>query len=51
MSAPNFGSSSDNTAEGGSALDAIREQTSKIEDMMDSVSEPLKPYVDGHCPA
>lgn len=28
-----------------SALDAIREQTSKIEDMLDSVSEPIKPYL------
>jgi hypothetical protein len=28
-----------------SPLDAIREQTSKIEDFLDSMSEPLKPYV------
>jgi hypothetical protein len=27
-----------------SPLAAIREQTSKIEDLMDTVSEPLKPY-------
>lgn len=28
-----------------SPLDAIREQTSKIEDMLDTLAEPLKPYV------
>jgi hypothetical protein len=28
-----------------SPLDAIREQTSKIEDFLDTVSDPLKPYV------
>ena len=28
-----------------SPLDAIRQQTSKIEDLLDSVSEPIKPYV------
>jgi len=28
-----------------SPLDAIREQTSKIEDWLDSISEPLKPYL------
>jgi hypothetical protein len=28
-----------------SPLDAIREQTGKIEDWMDSLSEPVKPYV------
>ncbi|MCJ1470042.1 hypothetical protein MMC07_008687 [Pseudocyphellaria aurata] len=28
-----------------SPLDAIREQTSKIEDFLDTVSEPVKPYV------
>ena len=28
-----------------SPLDAIREQTSKIEDWLDTISEPLKPYV------
>lgn len=28
-----------------SPLDAIRAQTSKIEDLMDSVSGPVKPYV------
>lgn len=33
-----------------SALDAIREQTSKIEDMLDSVSEPIKPYVSSKAP-
>lgn len=28
-----------------SALDTIRQQTSKIEDVLDSLSEPIKPYV------
>jgi len=28
-----------------SPLDAIREQTSKIEDFLDTLSEPVKPYV------
>lgn len=28
-----------------SPLDAIREQTSKIEDWLDTVSDPLKPYL------
>lgn len=28
-----------------SPLDSIREQTSKIEDMLDTLSEPIKPYV------
>ncbi|KAK5663336.1 hypothetical protein OQA88_3764 [Cercophora sp. LCS_1] len=29
----------------GSALDAIREQTSKIEDILDGLSEPIKPFL------
>ena len=28
-----------------SPLDAIREQTSKIEDWLDTLADPLKPYV------
>ena len=28
-----------------SPLDAIREQTSKIEDWLDTISDPLKPYL------
>ena len=28
-----------------SPLDAIREQTSKIEDWLDTMSDPIKPYV------
>lgn len=31
-----------------SPLDQIREQTSKIEDWLDTVSDPVKPYVDVH---
>ncbi|KAI6350799.1 hypothetical protein MCOR25_010380 [Pyricularia grisea] len=44
--APNpFGGPSSQPDSQGSALDAIREQTSKIEDMLDSISEPVKPYL------
>lgn len=28
-----------------SPLDALREQTSKIEDLVDTLAEPIKPYV------
>lgn len=38
------GNSSDATNDP-SPLDAIREQTSKIEDLLDTWSEPIKPYV------
>jgi ER-derived vesicles protein len=40
---PQFGSPSEPQSE--STLDAIREQTSKIEDMLNTLSEPIKPYV------
>jgi len=41
-----FGSPSNNDATNDpSPLDAIREQTSKIEDYLDTLSEPIKPYV------
>jgi len=41
-----FGSPSSNDATNDpSPLDAIREQTSKIEDYLDTLSEPIKPYV------
>lgn len=33
-----------------SPLDQIREQTSKIEDFLDTLSEPVKPYVASKCP-
>lgn len=33
-----------------SPLDAIREQTSKVEDWLDTASEPIKPYVYAFCP-
>ncbi|KAK3695098.1 SURF4 family-domain-containing protein [Podospora appendiculata] len=39
-----FGGASDDNQDT-SPLDAIREQTSKIEDLMDSLSEPIKPYL------
>lgn len=41
---PAFGGPSEDRAES-SPLDAIREQTSKIEDLLDTISEPVKPYV------
>ena len=39
----NFGPTSEDSASDPSPLDAIREQTSKIEDILDTWSEPLKP--------
>lgn len=39
-----FGGSKGDAADP-SPLDAIREQTSKIEDVLDTLSEPIKPYV------
>jgi hypothetical protein len=43
----NFGGSSSmsNATNDPSPLDAIREQTSKIEDWLDTISDPLKPYL------
>lgn len=32
-----------------SPLDTIRQQTSKIEDLLDTLSEPIKPYVAVNC--
>ena len=46
MGAPSYGGIDNSPSEGGNALDAIRQQTSKIEDMLDSAAEPVKPYVD-----
>ncbi|KAK1834787.1 putative COPII-coated vesicle protein SurF4/Erv29 [Podospora conica] len=40
-----FGGSSEAETKDSSPLDAIRAQTSKIEDLMDTLSEPLKPYL------
>ncbi|EPE04184.1 surf4 family protein [Ophiostoma piceae UAMH 11346] len=40
-----FGGQSQDSTESGNALDAIREQTSKIEDLLDTYSEPIKPYL------
>lgn len=39
-----FGGPSRTEASDPSPLDAIRQQTSKIEDALDTLSEPLKPY-------
>ncbi|ROT39756.1 surfeit locus protein [Sodiomyces alkalinus F11] len=41
---PTFGGPSMETSEPG-ALDTIRQYTSKIEDLLDTVSEPVKPYL------
>lgn len=42
--APNpFGGAPAEDKSEGSALDAIREQTSRIEDILDGLSEPIKP--------
>ncbi len=38
-------SNSDGGASNSSPLDAIREQTNKIEDWLDTLSDPIKPYV------
>ena len=38
-----FGGPSNNNASDPSPLEAIREQTSKIEDFLDTLSEPVKP--------
>lgn len=45
MGAPSYGGINNSPSEGGNALDAIRQQTSKIEDFLDSAAEPVKPYV------
>ncbi len=42
-------SSAAEETEGGSALDSIRAQTSKIEDLLDTFSEPIKPYAACAC--
>lgn len=49
MGAPSYGGMNSSPSEGGNALDAIRQQTSKIEDMLDTAAEPIKPYVN-HTP-
>jgi hypothetical protein len=43
-----FGGPSRDIASDPSPLDAIREQTSKIEDFLDTMSDPVKPYVFQH---
>jgi len=40
-----FGAPSQDMSNDPSPLDAIREQTSKIEDFLDTLSEPIKPYL------
>jgi ER-derived vesicles protein len=40
-----FGGPSEPERNDSNPLDVIREQTSKIEDLLDTVSEPIKPYV------
>lgn len=46
MGAPSYGGMNEPQQES-NALDAIRQQTSKIEDLLDSAAEPVKPCV---CP-
>jgi hypothetical protein len=41
---PPFGATVDDRTEQ-SPLDAIRQQTSKIEDLLDTISEPIRPCV------
>ena len=41
----NFGPTGGDNITDPSPLDAIREQTSKIEDALDTLSHPIKPYV------
>ncbi|EEY19794.1 ER-derived vesicles protein ERV29 [Verticillium alfalfae VaMs.102] len=42
---PSFGGPSSQDSSDSSPLDVIRQQTSKIEDLLDSVSEPIRPYL------
>lgn len=44
MGAPAYGGMNEPQQEG-NALDAIRQHTSKIEDLLDSAAEPIKPCV------
>lgn len=44
-----FGAPSRDNMSDPSPLDAIREQTSKIEDFLDTMSDPVKPYVFSVC--
>lgn len=44
MGAPSYGGMNEPQQES-NALDAIRQQTSKIEDLLDSAAEPVKPCV------
>lgn len=44
IGAPVYGGGLNDAPSESNALDAIRQQTSKIEDMLDSVAEPVKPY-------
>lgn len=45
MGAPSYGGGMNEPSQEGSALDAIRQQTSKLEDLLDNAAEPVKPYV------
>lgn len=40
-----FGASNPDQSESINPLDAIRKQTSKIEDLLDTFSQPIRPYV------
>lgn len=42
---PSYNNMKSDATDDPSPLDAIRQQTSKIEDWLDTISEPMKPYV------
>lgn len=45
MGAPAYGGGISDASQETNTLDAIRQQTSKIEDLLDNMAEPVKPYV------
>lgn len=49
MGAPAYGGGISDASQETNTLDAIRQHTSKIEDLLDSIAEPVKPYVTRLC--
>lgn len=45
LSGPSYGGPAPVEESSGNILDQIRPYTSKVEDMLDNLSEPIKPYV------
>ncbi|PSS03527.1 SURF4 family-domain-containing protein [Coniella lustricola] len=45
MGAPTYGGGISDASQESNTLDAIRQQTSKIEDLLDNIAEPVKPYL------